>query len=133
MSGAVRFWLITCTALSAASFGWAAVVLPWRPGTPLALLAGALAVLHAATALSAVCWSEGLRKIWRVLAFGSLLGGATFSIAIGWASVTLVRTYGDLGWGLAALLGVIGLLLVFCTLPMGLWGLMMTGKAHGRH
>jgi hypothetical protein len=132
LSNGTRTRLIGTTLLSAGAFGWAGLVLPWRPATPLALLALALALLHAMTTLSAIWWPEGLRRVWRALAWCSLLAAAIFSVALTVTGLDLVATYGALGAGLAALLAVIGLLLLIGTLPIGIWGLRMTGRSHGR-
>jgi hypothetical protein len=129
----VRIGLSVSAACSAGLFGWAAFVLPWRPEAPLALLAFGLALLHAATAFTALCWPRRLRRAWRLLAIGSLLCGLVFTLAIGTASIKLVRMYGDLGWGLTALLATIGLLLWVATLPMGVLGLRWTRSTDETH
>jgi hypothetical protein len=130
LSNGTRTWLIVVTLVSAVCFGWAGLVLPWRPATPLALLALALALLHAATLLSAICWTQWLRPLWRALALSSLVAAAVYSVALTVAGFELMATYGPLGSGLAALLAVIGLLLLLGTLPIGIWGLRMTSKPH---
>jgi hypothetical protein len=116
------------TALSAVSFGWAALVLPWRPLAPLALLAGVLSLLHASTASSAIWRPNVVLRVWRVLAHCSLAAAPIFIASIGLTSVEVVRTHGALGWGLTALLAVIGWLLLVCTVPIALWGLHRTGR-----
>jgi hypothetical protein len=130
LSNRTRTWLIVVTLVSAVSFGWAGLVLPWRPATPLALLALVLALLHTATLLSAICWPRELPRLWRALASVSLLAAAIYSVALAVTGFELVATYGPLGSGLAALLAVIGLLLLLGTLPIGIWGWRMTGKSH---
>lgn len=129
----VRIGLSVGAACSAGLFGWAAFVLPWRPEAPLALLAFGLALLHAATAFTALCWPRRMRHAWRLLAIGSLFCGLIFTLAIGTASIELVRMYGDLGWGLTALLGTIGLLLLVATLPMVILGLRGTRTTDEMH
>jgi hypothetical protein len=99
----------------------------------LALLAFGLALLHAVTALTALVWPRRMQRAWRLLAFGSLLCGLIFTLAIGTASIELVQMYGDLGWGLTALLVVIGLLLLIATLPMGILGLRWTRATDELH
>lgn len=127
-----RATLTVLAALSSLTFGWAAIELPWRPGTPLALLAGALSVLHAVTAVSA-CWrSAALLRVWRLLAFLSLAAVPIFAGAIGATAIELVARYGALGWGLTALLLAIGWLLLVGTVPLAVWGLRWVGDAHGR-
>lgn len=128
----VRTALGLITAVSALSFGWAALVLPWRAGAPLALLAGGLSILHAFTAVMAFFRPTAVLGVWRVLAFGSLGAAPVFVTAITLTSVEVVRTYGALGWGLTTLLAVIGWLLLVCTVPIGLWGLRRTGRAYER-
>jgi hypothetical protein len=92
----------------------------------LALLAFGLGLLHVATAITALCWPHRMRRAWRLLAISSLVCALVFALAIGTASIELVRMFGDLGWGLTALLGAIGLLLLAATLPMGIVGLRWT-------
>lgn len=127
-----RAVLALITTLSALSFGWAALVLPWRAGAPLALLAGGLSLLHAFTSLTALFRPAAVLRAWRVLAFCSLGAAPTFVFAISLTSVEVVRAYGALGWGLTALLAVIGWLLLVCTVPIGLWGLRRTAMAYER-
>ena len=129
----VRLGLSSGAACSACLFAWAAFVLPWRPEAPLALLAFGLALLHAVTALTTLFWPRRMQRAWRLLAFGSLLCGLIFTLAIGTASIELVQMYGDLGWGLTALLVVIGLLLLVATLPMGILGLRWTRATDELH
>jgi hypothetical protein len=71
-------------------------------------------------------------RAWRVLAFCSLAAAPVFIGAISLTSVEVVRTYGALGWGLTALLAVIGWLLIVGTVPIALWGLRTTGRAYER-
>lgn len=125
-----RAVLCLITSLSAVSFGWAALVLPWRPGAPLALVAGALSILHGSTALSAIWRPTAILRVWRVLAYCSLAAVPIFIASISLTSLEVVRTYGALGWGLTALLAIIGWLLLICTVPIALWGLRRTGKAY---
>lgn len=125
-----RAALSLITSLSAVSLGWAALVLPWRPGAPLALLAGALSLLHAATALSAIWRPSAVLRVWRVVAHCSLAAVPIFIASMSLTSIEVVRTYGALGWGLTALLAVIGWLLLVCTVPIALWGLHRTGRAY---
>jgi hypothetical protein len=118
--------LAVSAALSSLVFGWGALVLPWRPGTPLALLGGGLGLLHASTALAAVWSPRHVLWLWRLLAICCLGAASIFVAALGFTGFEMVRMYGALGWGLAVLLGVIGWLLVVCTVPMGIWGLRRT-------
>jgi hypothetical protein len=74
-----------------------------------------------------------MRRAWRLLAISSLLCGLIFTLAIGTASIELVHMYGALGWGLTALLGAIGLLLLVATLPMGILGLRWTRTTDELH
>jgi hypothetical protein len=127
-----RTGLVLITAFSALSFGWAALVLPWRAGAPLALVAGGLSILHAFTAATALFLPAAVLRTWRVLALCSVGAASVFVSAISLTSIEVVRTYGALGWGLTALLAVIGWLLLVATLPIALWGLRMTGGAYER-
>jgi hypothetical protein len=124
-----RVLLIAGTLLSAFVFGWAALVLPWRVQTPLALLAWTLSLLHLGTCLAALCQPERLRSLLRLLGLTSSCAGPVFVVAIGLSCLDLVAMFGPLGWGLTALLGVIGWLLLVGTVPMGLWALRLTAVA----
>jgi hypothetical protein len=108
---------------SALLFGWAALVLPTRPGTVLGGAAGALTFTYALTVLCALLWPRQLRRAWLWSARASLAGAGLFAMGIAWTSVAVVRLYGALGWGLSALLVPIALLLLAATLPYALWGL----------
>jgi hypothetical protein len=121
-----RGGLCACSAFLGAAFAWAAVVLPSRPGTPLACLAAALAVLHGLTSVAVLTGSALLRKVLRATAFGSLASAVLFMGALGWTSGAVVGLYGALGWGLTALLAPIGVLLLGATLPFGIWGLRVS-------
>lgn len=125
-----RALLIAGTSLSAFVFGWAALVLPSRVETPLALLAWALALLHLGTCLAALCRPERLRYLLRLLGLVSSFAAPVFVVAIGLSSVELVKMFGPLGWGLTALLSVIGWLLLVGTLPLGLWALRLTAASN---
>jgi hypothetical protein len=129
-SDAPRRTLMFVTGASAVLFGWAAWVLPSRPGTWLGALAALLAAAHAATWVVAALWPEQLWRPWRALSWLSLGAGLTFVGAIVWASLDLVRRFGGLGWGVTALLAPIGLLLLLATCPFAAWGLRATRRAH---
>jgi hypothetical protein len=127
-----RPWLVASTLLSAIAFGWAALVLPWRPGAPVALLAWGLGVSHLCAA-GALAWRpEHARRPLLVLAFVSLAAAAVFAYAIGSTGVQMVEMFGALGWGLAAALGAIGWLVMLGTLPMGLYLFHFTRRRHAR-
>jgi len=121
---------VRVTGLSAATFAWAALVLPTRPGTALGLLAAALSAGHGATLLVALLWPGRLRAAWRALAWLSLAAGAIFLGALGWTSSVLCSRFGSLGVGVSALLGAIAVLLLLATWPFGLWGLRATRTRH---
>ncbi len=125
-----RALLIAGTSLSAFVFGWAALVLPSRLQTPLALLAWGLALLHLGTCLAALCRPERLRYLLRLLGLVSSFAAPVFIVAIGLSSLELVKMFGPLGWGLTALLSVIGWLLLVGTLPVGLWALRLTAASN---
>jgi hypothetical protein len=115
---------------SALLFAWASAALPSRPGTALGGLAAVLAAAHTLTLGVALFRPSRLRLLLRAVAGFSLLAGGTFLTAIGWTSVVLVRQFGSLGWGVSALLGLIGALLAALTGPFGVWGLRVTRNAH---
>jgi hypothetical protein len=116
-----RPWLVSATALSALAFGWAGLVLPWRPEAPLALLAWGLGVLHLCAAGALVARPARARRSLLLLATGSLSAAPVFTYAIASTSVRMVQMFGALGWGLTVALGAIGWLLLLGTLPVGLY------------
>jgi hypothetical protein len=128
----VRPWLVAGTAVSALAFGWAALVLPWRPDAPLALIAWGLALLHSCAAGS-LAWRPE-RAAWSlgVLGVASLAASPVFAYAIASTSIQMVRMFGELGWGLAVALGAIGWLSLLGTLPVGLYVLHVTRGRHER-
>lgn len=110
-------------------FAWAASKLPWSQWSTFAIVCGALAFGHFATALSAAARTRFTAWIWRgtsIFALGLLLW-------LGWQLTSsasyLAGLYGDLGKGLgAAVLAVLGLAALL-TLPLSIWGLAATWDA----
>ena len=121
-----RRWLVLACALSAYVFGWAELTLPPRWNTPLGLTCAALALLHALAAGSASFAPALLPRALKLLAWASLAAALGFVGALGGSSIQLVHMYGALGWGLAALLGVIAILLLALTVPFALLSLRLT-------
>jgi hypothetical protein len=116
-----RLWLAAATSLLGLVFGWAALALPWRTESPLALLGWGLAVLHLCAA-GALSWrpARSARAL-SLLALGSLAAAPVFAYAIIGTSVEMVQMFGPLGWGLTVALGAIGWLLLLATVPIGLF------------
>jgi hypothetical protein len=127
-----RLGLAIVCLLHAFPLGWAALVLPMRASSWLALTLGLLALLHAATALVALLDNErALRLCWRALAIYSLLLLLSVSIVVGSAASYLSALYQDIGIAVsAALVGVWGLL-VLLTVPVSAWGLARTVSFRG--
>lgn len=128
-----RPWLGVATGLGALAFGWAALVLPWRPEAPLGLLLWGIAALHLCTALTLALRPE--RASWPLKLLGalSLVAALVSTIAILVTSVQMVEMFGPLGWALAAALGAIGWLLLLATLPIAsfaLYCLRRSGSSH---
>lgn len=122
-----RLGLAILCLVHAAVFSWSAAVLPWRGGSLGQVLLGALAALHAVTAVCAVLQHQrALVVAWRVLAAGSLgvLAGSTWAIAS--AALYLAELYRSLGQALAAALIVVWLVLALFTAPMAVWGVSAT-------
>jgi hypothetical protein len=120
--------LLACGA-SAWLFAWAAWVLPSERGTLLGLLAALLAAAHAVTLGVALLQPARLLLAWRALSWLSLAAGALFVGAIGWSAWVLATRFGNVGGGVAALLGAIAVLVTLATLPFAVWGLRATRKA----
>jgi hypothetical protein len=126
-----RPWLLVGTSLSALAFGWSALVLPWRPEAPLALLAWGLGGLHASTALTLLCWPDRVGRPLRLLTLGSCVAAPIFLFAVSSTSIEMVQLYGPLGWALTIALGAIGWLLLLGTVPVALFGLYVTRSNDG--
>jgi hypothetical protein len=111
----------------AAVFGWAATALPWRSGTTFALTLTLLAVLHVATAVTAL-----LRKpAWLTWAWRSLtLVSALAFLGIGWsmaaAALYISRLYVRLGPGVATGIIIATVVIGLLTVPIAIWGARYT-------
>jgi hypothetical protein len=123
-------WLFSVCVVSAAVFGWAEVTLPPRWNTLLGLVCLALAVLHGLTAVSIALSPAFASRALRLLGWASLGAALVFVGALAGASAELVRMFGALGWGLAALLAAILVLLLALTVPIGIIGLWLTRASH---
>ncbi|MBW2668060.1 MAG: hypothetical protein JRE13_17355, partial [Deltaproteobacteria bacterium] len=119
---------LTC-ALHAAVFAWAMQTLPWNDWTAFAVAAGALASLHAATAMAALIGAAWLRPIWRALAIASLLFLAWCVWQVAVSAVFLASLYEGLGHGVAAAITASLTGVVLFTFPIACWGLARTGRA----
>jgi hypothetical protein len=127
-----RSWLLAGTLLSAVAFGWSALMLPWRPEAPLALLAWALAISHGCTALTVLGRPEHVRRPLRVLALCSSIAAPVFVVAVSVTGFDMVEMYGPLGWALSVALGAIGWLLVLGTVPIAIFGWYVTRSSNAR-
>ena len=125
---AARYWLGLASTLHAVIIAWAAHTLPWRPTAPLALLLWLLALTHAATAIATLANLASWRRVWRLQAFTSLAAALILIGSIALGAERLVVMFGRLGWNLTALLGVIAVLVLGLTVPMGLWGVAATRR-----
>ncbi len=123
-------WLFSVCVVSAAVFGWAEAALPPRWNTPLGLLCLGLALLHAVTAGTVAFAPAFAPRALRLLGWASLGAALVFGGALVGSSLELVRMFGALGWGLAALLGAILVLLLALTVPVGIIGLWRTRASH---
>jgi hypothetical protein len=125
-SRAERYCIAGLSSLQALLFGWAAVVLPWQGWTLFALLAGLLALLHAATAISIFVAKKVAAMLWKAAALLASLLLVFVSWQVFTGAAYLAALYGALGEGLsAALLGIWGLF-VLTTLPTSCWALVRT-------
>src|SRR5262245_41039289 len=125
---APRF-LLLAAAGSAVLFTWAAVVLPSEPGTCLGALAALLSGAHALTLIVVLLRPEHWRLACRALSWLSLCAAPLFTGAVGYSAWVLESRFGNVGAGVAVLLGVIGVLLLLATVPFATWGLRATRKA----
>jgi hypothetical protein len=124
-----RLSLVAASALLGLVFGWAALALPWRTESPLALCGWGLGVLHLCAA-AALSWHPA-RSRWAIslLALGSLAAAPVFAYAVIGTSLVMVRMFGPLGWGLTVALGAIGWLLLLATIPIGIFLLHLARSA----
>src|ERR1043165_8924562 len=95
--GSHRAALVLGTSSSAALFGWAAWVLPSRPGSTPALLLALLALAHVLTLLIGLLRPEQLRAAWRALSWLSLSMGALLVGLICVTALQMVQRFGSLG------------------------------------
>jgi hypothetical protein len=130
-SASVRVWprwsLATLCVLHAVTFGWLALVLPWRQWTAFTALTAALATLHLATAVLAALRHARLAVVWRAqsaLALAYLAYVAWGLLSSAWYVHSI---YSGLGNGVAAALAASTTLPLLLTLPMALWGIAATG------
>jgi hypothetical protein len=123
--------LIALSSTLAVVCAWSALRLPWRSDGWLGLCLGGLSLLHALTAVAAAFGASWLPTARRVLSLASLACATVFSAVIAITAVVLVARYGPLGWGLSALLALIGVLALAATLPVGLWGPWRARETHG--
>jgi hypothetical protein len=86
--------------------------------------------LHTVTAATIAIAPAFSSRALQVLGWGSLGAALVFVGALGGSGVELVRMFGALGWGLATLLGVILVLLLALTVPIGVIGLWLTRPRH---
>jgi len=123
---------VTCLG-HAALFGWAAATLPWRSGTTFALSLTLLAVLHAATAVTALLKRpEWLIWTWRALTAASLLVFVLMGWSIAAAALYVGKLYLRLGPSVASGLIIAGILLALLTLPISIWGARLTWSRRAR-
>jgi hypothetical protein len=113
---------VTCLG-HAAVFGWAASALPWRSGTTFALAFSLLALLHLATAVTALFRKPAwLIWAWRALSIGSAL---TF-LLVGWsmaaAAIYVGKLYVRLGPSVAGGILAAAVIVALLTLPIAVWG-----------
>jgi hypothetical protein len=127
MSASPRFGLAATCLGHAALFSWAATTLPWRSGSTFTLTLIALTLLHLSTAAAAL-----LRKTtwllwsWRGLSAFSALAFVGFSWSIAAAALYVSKLYLRLGPPIAGGLTAVAIVLGLLTLPMAIWGALVT-------
>lgn len=127
MSAPPRFGLAATCLGHAALFSWAATTLPWRSGSTFSLTLIVLALLHVSTAAAAL-----LRKTtwllwsWRGLSAISALAFIGFSWSIAAAALYVSKLYLRLGPPIAGGLTAVAIVLGLLTLPMAVWGALVT-------
>jgi hypothetical protein len=117
----------------AAVFAWAGSALPWRSGTFFAALATLLALLHLATAVTALLRKPvWLTWVWRVLSGVSALAFVIFVWTMAAAALYVSKLYPRLGAPVAGGILLGALLLSLVTLPIAIWGARRTWPAKAR-
>lgn len=129
--GGQRPAVLLTTGASAALFAWAAWELPAQPGGPPALLLAGLALAHLGALLGIWFRPRLLRSAWRALSWLSLGASAVFVGLIGVTALEMVQRFGSLGVGVAALLGIVAVLVLLATAPFAVWGLRATRRTPG--
>ncbi|MBW2454441.1 MAG: hypothetical protein JRI68_08015 [Deltaproteobacteria bacterium] len=128
-----RWSLALQSAVHGLVFGWAAVALPWRSWTLVAVLTAGHAALHGLVAALAASGHGRLGPVWRAQSFFSL----GYLLYLGWgllsAAWTIQSIYVGLGQGLAAALAAILGLLALATVPLACWGILATGGIRLTH
>lgn len=126
-AGLPRWSLAALSGAHAAIFVWAAVVLPWRSWTALAVLSCLLAAAHLGTAVLAALAHRRLAFVWRATSVLSL----AYLAYVGWGLLSSAwyvgSIYRGLGEGVAAVLGAVVGLVVLVTVPIAAWGIAATG------
>ncbi|WP_437783405.1 hypothetical protein [Sorangium sp. So ce1097] len=123
-----RRWAVgLLSLLHAPIFAWAALSLPFRPWTLFALVTGALALLHAATAALSLAPHPLAPRAFRVTSFVSLGYLAFLSYGLLSSAVYVASLNRGLGVGIAAALLAVWGVVALLTLPFACWGVASTG------
>ncbi|HTV20905.1 MAG TPA: hypothetical protein VMG12_19605 [Polyangiaceae bacterium] len=125
LSPAARRAFVAATGGLGLALGWAALRLPWRPDAPLAVLLWVLAAANLGTGVASLGARRHMRRALGALVVLSLAAAPVFLGALVITSVTMVRMFGALGWGLTVALAAMGWLLALATLPLGVIGLRL--------
>lgn len=127
-----RWTLAVLCTFVATLCGWAATVLPWHSWTLFATLTTIVGVTHGITALLAWIGSGFRAKAWRIQSLVAFvyLGWLTWNLVT--SASTIAALYGGLGRGVAVALGLVWCIAAFVTVPLGAWGLAVTGGLPGR-
>lgn len=122
-----RYSLAIVCLLHALIFAWAASTLPWRSGTGFSVLLLLLTLLHVATAAAALARQPvALLWTWRALSAGSALAFVLFSWFAAATALYVSGLYTRLGPPVAGGIFVAALVFGLLTLPIAIWGALMT-------
>lgn len=105
----------------ALAFAWASLSLSSSWGSPVTVLLLVMSLLHGGNVLCAGCAPKLQPRVEKWLGMASLSAALLLTGALLWTGRDMVIAYGPLGWGLAALLLAIGVLVLAATVPVGLW------------
>lgn len=126
-NAAPRWSLASCSGFIATVFMWGALKLPWNDWTAFSMITTAVALVHGVTAALAVLGSPLRVRMWRIQSLVAI----TFFAYLTWnlivSATYIAELYGGLGRGVAVSLGLVWMIVVLFTIPLSIWGIVVSG------